>query len=231
MPEQFALDNDVVLKACCYDIATECVGLLCSPQPALMLATAPFVLRDRVARSSKIKDRDRASRALDEWLKSVATAEPTDDEIALAASLEEEATKRGLELDTGESILFALLFSRDLRSLLTGDKRAVAALEGAAASAVINKVAGRVGCFEQLIGTLLDAASLAAMRSKICSEPDADRATSICFSCSGSAPDLASVRAGLASYIGAVRTTAPRLLAPGDDLRSIPALPQENGVR
>lgn len=227
MSEPFVLDNDIALKACCYDCTEEFAATCCASRKALILATAPFVLRDRIARSSRIKNRARASQALGALLTRLAPAEPTDDELALAAELEETATQRNLELDTGESILFAILSLSGARALLTGDKRAVSALEVASEILGVSKADGRIACFEQVMSTLLQQGG-PVLAAKVCAEPDVDKALAICFRCTSGSFDAASAQAGLASYVADLRKSAPRLLSIGDSLQALVA--HENGV-
>lgn len=230
MSEPILVDNDVALKVCCYDCAGEFGAAFCQPQPALILATAPFVMRDRIKRSSRIKDRERADGAMRVFLQRANTVEPDAAEIAMAAEFEELANERGLDLDGGESLLFALLAMRRVRALLTGDKRAIVALEQVSVVMGLNEKAGeRVACFEQVMATLLHVANPTEIAGKVCAEPDADKAIAICFRCSSQSFELAAVLDGLASYVKDVRAAAPLTLVSGDDLRALVA--NEDSIR
>jgi hypothetical protein len=68
-------------------------------------------------------------RRLDDFLASVELIEPTVEESTLAAEFESLALAAALPLDAGESQLCAVLVSRNLPLLVTGDKRAITALE------------------------------------------------------------------------------------------------------
>lgn len=64
---------------------------------------------------------------------------------------EEQAFAKAFEFDTGESQLVAILLTRNFPLLLTGHKRAIAALAGIG----LNDVNGRIACLEQLVSLLL----------------------------------------------------------------------------
>ena len=69
----------------------------------------------------------------------------------MAADLEFRAQTTGLDLDVGESQLCAVLVMRMVPMLLTGDKRAISAIEHLFdLEPRIGWIAGRVYCLEQL---------------------------------------------------------------------------------
>jgi hypothetical protein len=140
--------------------------------------------------------------------------ETTPEEQALAATLEATAQSLLVNLDTGESQLLAVLAARTLPSLLTGDKRAIVAIERLInAVAEIAGVSDKVTCLEQLVRHIVVLGDAAKIREAVCREPDIDRALSICFSCYNSEQPIASVIEGLESYISDLRRKAPRVLS------------------
>ncbi|WP_144033528.1 hypothetical protein [Sphingomonas guangdongensis] len=184
-----------------------------------MLSVGRYALRDRVRRSKRIIDRERVARALEETFGAIALAEPDQEEVALAADMEEEATRRSLAFDAGESQLIAIMLRRASRLLLTGDKRAVSAIH----ALEIEGADGRVACLEQLMATLLSLFGIEALRPAVCAEPQADRAVTACFSCAAAHVDEAGVRSGLASYVAHLRAASGSKLVPGDDLSAAAA--------
>ena len=116
-----------------------------------MLAIGRFTIRSRLERSRSFVNREGASQAFKELLLQIRLLQPSGDEIVLATEMEEEASLRGCEFDTGESQLLALLIKRDGRLLITGDKRAIRALHATGRK----EAEGRVGCFEQLLYAVL----------------------------------------------------------------------------
>lgn len=221
MPERVLLDNDVVLKVACYALVGETLAAVTIDDiPPAMLGVGRFVVRGRLAKASNIADRARATAAFERMLAAMTLAEPDDAELASAADLEAEAIRRDLELDGGESQLLAILANRACRLLITGDKRAIAAMAIVAPA----QAGSRVACLEQLISHLVAVQGARAVRPRVCAEPGVDRAVTGCFACaSPDPPGDADVLAGLASYIRHLDRTAPGVLLAGDDLSSLAA--------
>ena len=221
MAERVLLDNDVVLKVACYALADETLAVTTIDDiPPAMLGVGRFVVRNRLARASNISDPARATAAFDRMLAAMTLVEPDGAEMAAAADLEAEAIRRDLELDGGESQLLAILANRACSLLVTGDKRAIAAMAIVAAA----QAGSRVACLEQLIAHVVAVNGTAIVQPRICAEPNADRAITNCFACSSAAaPDDAEVMAGLASYVGHLDRSAPGVLIPGHDLSSLAA--------
>jgi len=218
MAEPVLVDNDVVLKLCCYG----CHGAMAAAigiGPAAMLSVGRYALRDRVKRSRSIADRGRVAVALEEAFGALALAQPDEQEVALATEMEEEATRLSLEFDAGESQLLAMLLRRSAPLLLTGDKRAIAAIHGMA----VRGAEGRIACLEQLVTTLLEIVGPGALRTAVCAEPKADRAMTACFACAAAGPAEADIRAGLASYVSHLRSASGATLLVGNDLAAIAA--------
>ncbi len=221
MVERVLVDNDVILKTACYALVVETIdATTIAGIPPAMLGVGRFVIRGRLTRAANIADPERARAAFDRMLPLVALVEPDDAELAIAAELEAEANRRDLELDGGESQLLAILANRRCNLLITGDKRAIVAMSVVAAG----EAAARVACLEQLIAHIVGAVGLAAVRPRVCAEAKVDRAITACFGCSMAPPPAdAGVIAGLASYAAHLDRTAPGVLLPGHDLRSMAA--------
>lgn len=214
------VDNDVALKVACYSLADEMVSATSlGGTPPAILGVGRFVIRGRLARGSNILDVERAKAAFERLLEEVSLLEPDEAELAMAADLEAEANRRGLELDGGESQLLAILTNRACRLLITGDKRAIRAI------GVIGKAeaAERIGCLEQLMTHLVQIAGVAAIRACVCAEPKVDRAISTCFGCARATTKQEEVLTALTSYIGHLDREAPGVLLPGHDFAALAA--------
>ena len=217
MSNEILIDGDVVIKICSYQLSNEFISVLgCISKNLAILAVTRFTIRSRIARANRLTDPIGATRAMVNILSQLGTLEPSEDEIDLAADLEQRAIELSVELDSGESQLFAILLKRNFKLLITGDKRAICALD-----LIAPPTEGqRLACFEQLIATLVTRYDYLDIRARICGEPKTDRAITACFSCS-STPDIANTLSGLRSYVNDLKIKARRLLIPTFDLSSM----------
>ncbi len=217
MNELILVDNDVALKLCAYASAEDLIELASFKNRTLaMLPVARHTVDRRVQRARGIKDPGSLQSQWDIFSAKIDWIEPTTEEISFAAELEEQAITLSVELDGGESQLFAILVFRLSPWMLTGDKRAIVALE------TIGRAfpSERVACLEQVVFTLLRKLGTTALRTKICAEPNVDRALSIAFACHSKPRPVsdASIEAGLISYVDYIRKSAPLILIRGNDL-------------
>jgi hypothetical protein len=222
MPSGALLDNDVVLKTCCYAAIDAMLGCLGKVGPVAVLGMARFVLASRIAKARNIVNKASATAALAVLLAAADTVEPDSSDVALAAEFEAEASARGVALDSGESLLLAVLLQRGTSLMLTGDKRAVAAIEAVAwALGCATRATGRVACLEQLFMELLARCEAEWLHERVCSEPEADKALSVCFACNSHMFIVDSAVDGLVSYINDLRIQAPTVLVATDDLSAV----------
>lgn len=212
-----AADNDVVLKAVCYGLPGAFWPSDSGTRPVGVLGATPYVLRDAIARASILGERGQLLVALDEFLASTVSLEPTDAELDLAAEVEAAAQRDGLSLDAGESQLAAIVLVRSLSLLETGDKRAIRSLEALLDRVnALGALAGKVRSLEQIVVRVLAELEFDPVRRAICAEPGVDKALSICFSCaSGGSGNSADTSECLESYISDLRSMAPRILEVG----------------
>jgi hypothetical protein len=216
------VDNDVLIKAVLFDLLPELEQLDCPPEcdaEVGVLGAARFVVTRHVEQESPIQDVDRRIDVFTDFLSRVILLEPDDAEIALATDLEDSAAREGLELDTGESQLVAILLLRSCPVLLTGDKRAIAGLEHLVNTfRALDPIEGRVACFEQAMQTLVDILGPNTVREIVCTRDTVDQTLTICFECHRSVvPDPFELE-GLQSYIRELRAIAPRVLLDGERL-------------
>ncbi|MGZ3273514.1 MAG: hypothetical protein ACXU82_17390 [Caulobacteraceae bacterium] len=216
MGDVVLIDNDIVLKTCCYDLSAEVMGILAPSSDKLaVLGAAPYVLRDRVKRSKRIANVARVMATLEAFLGQVSKLEPDDAEIGLAAEFEAYAQDVGTQLDTGESLLLAALVKRSAHALLTGDKRAIEAVAQIVAALTLEpQVNGRIACLEQLFTQLVDAIGIDQLATRIRQEPLADQVLAICFRCASGKVTAEEARECLASYIADLRGRSAMVLHP-----------------
>ena len=210
-----AVDNDVLLKGTCYDLLEELVGTIpAKPDEVGVLGAAPYVVVNSLRKKGRCTSGEEAVARLESFLENVTIYEPTQEELSLAAELEHTAQRAGVNLDGGESQLSAMTLFRGLAWLVTGDKRAVAALgclrERDERLAPLD---GKVLCLEQLFARLLAGIDPKPIRDAVCGEPNVDQALTICFSCRSPEVGPDQWREGLESYIANARNTAKTLLA------------------
>lgn len=218
MPEGVLLDNDIVLKLSTYQTADDMIDAttICGTVPSI-LGVARFTLRSRVERSRNIRHREAVMAVLQRALGILNRIEPNLEELEVAADLEQQAIESGLELDAGESQLFAVMLKRNLPLMVTGDKRAIRALCRLAS----NDVAAKIACLEQLIASVITICGYEALRTRVCAEPAADRAMTAIFACLSEKVTCQDVMGGLRSYTNALRNEVERLLILSDDLSAV----------
>lgn len=217
------VDNDVVLKLARYRLLA---GTARGPKGATgVLAAARFVVASRIRRDVVAERQLDMLAELEAYLAHAEVLEPSDAELRLALSLEDEAARGGFALDVGESQLFAIAVTRGVPKLSTGDKRAVGALEDLARAGVLPPGHEHlIVCFEQVMLGLLRSLGLENCRPGVCADQAADRAVAACFACASS-PTTEDVVTGLRSYVRDLGSRCPVMLAPDEDLG-----PQEDRV-
>jgi hypothetical protein len=207
-----AIDNDIVLKASSYGLA---LNFWPADGPDIaVLAAARFVVPTYIDRG-RGRDKARAKIQLATLLARASFLEPTELEIQMALSFESAAQTGRLALDTGESLLCAMVITRSMDSLETGDKRAIESLEKLLEHADdLVALCGRVRSLEQVVRASISYdPTFRVISAAICAEPDIDKALSICFSCWVSGATRNSAVAALDSYVNDLRTRAARILS------------------
>lgn len=218
---ELLLDVDVVIKLAAYDL----LEVVAHPGCAAgcrgrrgMTATTRFVAYKRLGR--KATDPHRAQARLTAFLDDAVELEPTDEELRMAALIEEQAATAGLELDTGESQLCAIAIARNQPALLTGDKRAIAAAEALLDTvAELATLTERIACLEQAMALAVERLGALTVRKLVLSELSMDTAINICFQVTSLTVEATFEPDGLTSYINSVRASAPTLLIRGDRLQ------------
>jgi hypothetical protein len=223
MADSVLMDNDIILKTCCYGVVDEVLGCVSGKASTIhVLGMVRYVLGKAIANRKYISDREGAASRLSYLLGKVALIEPDDDELSLAAEFEQTAQSLGVELDGGESQLLAVLIRRSSALLLTGDKRAIRAIEPIFQSSDYRRqVERRVACLEQIMMAVVGRHGAETIHQRVCSEATVDKSLAACFSCSSGTCNLQSILDGLASYIRNLRRDAQWALLVSDDLSAV----------
>ena len=213
-----AIDNDILFKGACYGLLSQLIdGTDSGKEVVGVLGSARFVVGKKIEKSAIHGSRATALAIFLEFLKRSEALEPTPSEQGMAADLELAAQRLGINLDSGESQLCAILVYRVLPLLLTGDKRAIKAIEELVdADSRLTVIRAKIRCLEQIVHDALVGGSRdhAAFRTAVCAEPEVDKALTICFSCTSQTVTRESILEGLQSYIRSLRLDASRVLSP-----------------
>lgn len=208
------VDNDILLKGSCYGLLTPLMEMIPGLGRFGILGAARFIVPKSIERKNLRRDCGLAQARFFSFLSDNDLLEPSFEEQRLAAIFEASAQRLLVNLDAGESQLAAILVSRMVPWLLTGDKRAIFALETLFDThPMLGMIAGCVRCLEQLVQAALINGDGTDIRAKICAEPEVDKALNICFGCTSSVMDDRAISEGLDSYITYLRNSAPRVLA------------------
>jgi predicted nucleic acid-binding protein len=208
------IDNDVLLKGACYGVLLEITSAVFPNRNEVgVLGAARFVVSKSIKRQALNRDSADAERTFANFLAHVRILEPDTQESGVAADLELAAQRLGLALDAGESQLCAILINRGLSLILTGDKRAIQAAEQLIdVDTRLLAICGKAMCLEQAFLLTLPGLGPDALRAAVCSEPNVDKALTICFGCHSAATSAENYTEGLRSYVNSLRSTASRVL-------------------
>lgn len=212
------MDNDVLHKTTSYGLF---VGMLAMPRLQNevygALGTAKFVVGKKLSKHPPTRGVDIVLVEFTAALGMLKEIEPTPDEVETAANIERQAQLQNLELDTGESILCAVLLARHLSHILTGDKRAIKAIEVLNTSGTyLNNFKSKMICLEQLFYWLANDHEIQRVRNAVCADKAVDNALTSCFSCySPEVPNEICIE-GLNSYILSLKQVAPNVLMSED---------------
>ncbi|HYR88435.1 MAG TPA: hypothetical protein VE422_30430 [Terriglobia bacterium] len=208
------VDNDILFKGACFGMLQELIFPVCAGDAPGVLGAARFVVAKTIEKKRIRGNVADAVGRLKAFLSQAKVLEPTDAELTMAADFELAAQRLGSSFDTGESVLSAVTIIRLVPLLLTGDKRAIRTMEKLLESdARIEALCGKVRCLEQLVLSFLTDANSQSVKGAICSEPDADKTLTICFSCASGTGTYKEFSEGLESYIRDLRSSANRILA------------------
>ena len=206
MGQKILIDNDALLKLARYGLLNEAIALFgCSKADVHVLATAKYVLLPAQNCLRFCKDAESTLR-LENFLRTVKPIVVEPPELELLDRL--NAVQN---IDPGEALLLAVGATNRDMLLITGDKRALAALcSYNTVAPVANALAGRVVVMEVLFLMFVEHQFL-YIQECVRSKPDVDTALTIAFGVSIAA-DYDLVRGGLSSYIQHLQTITRDLL-------------------
>lgn len=204
------LDNDIVIKAAMYSLLSEVADTLA---PSISQCGVLGALRFVAAEALRRRNREDLIESTLALIDAAEALEPSTAERNAAAEIELAAQRGGVQLDAGESLLFAIAEARKIRPLATGDKRAIVALESVLSEQ--SKAWWHLGvvCFEQVVSRLIEVHGAPTVRKQICASPKVDVALTLCFACKSGTTTPSEWQEGLTSYIEHLRKQAPTLLA------------------
>ena len=206
MARRLLIDNDALLKLARYGLLdTAITAFGASPSDVRVLATAKYSLLPTKNRLLRCKDEASAAR-LEDFLSKTVSLSTADTDAELLDTLNAVPS-----IDAGEALLLAAGASDGEAVIITGDKRALAALcSDDSVSHVAHALAGRVASLEVLFWQMVEQHF---HDTQLCvrSNPDIDKALSNAFGMSAPA-SLDSAREALASYIRHLRGITNTLL-------------------
>lgn len=202
------IDNDAILKLASYgllDVAFSMFNI--QPKDIHVLATAKYALLPAQGRLRRCKTEECANR-LESFLAKVNKLTPDGVDAGILDML---IAKPGI--DAGEALLIGVAASDSDSYIITGDKRALEALQmGEGLDNVRNALAGRMLSLELLFSFLVEG-DFAQVQESVRNQPGVDKALTNAFGVSAPV-DLASVRAALDSYVSYLRRSTGTLLHP-----------------
>jgi len=201
------LDNDALLKLCQYDLLDQALIVLgVEIHQVRVLNTARYSLLPKNNRLKRCKD-ETAARRLEAFIAvatTVDTNEPDADALDSLAGLQ--------DIDAGEATLIAATIASPDALLITGDKRAIAALSNySSLERFASRLDGRIYTLEAIIALLVKS-DFSSTQHLVRQQPHVDKAITNIFGVS-SANSSASVEEGLRSYIEHTRNNSGTLLA------------------
>ncbi|ANB74923.1 hypothetical protein AYM40_20960 [Paraburkholderia phytofirmans OLGA172] len=200
------IDNDALLKLARYDLLAPTLEVLgVQPHAVEVLVAAPYVLLPGKERLKRCKDEDSARR-IEAFLGGVGRIDAQTADADLLDTLTGQPN-----IDAGEALLLASAATHVDTLIVTGDKRALAALCTDDSLAIVrDALDGRVVTLEILFA-MLSSNGLKAVQDKVRLKPDVDKALTYAFGVSAPA-DPQSVFEALRSYIGSLREATGQLL-------------------
>lgn len=205
------IDNDILHKGAGYGLLTDFLTAIpAKPHEIGILGAAKYVVAHHLRRA-KLDD---AAHYFEILINDMHQLEPTKEESTFAAQLEFKAQALNLNVDSGESLLCAIVVTRMIRRLVTGDKRALYGFATLSKSFdELDTLKGKIICLEQILIRLLEH-NADQIRNAICAQPKLDRALTLCFSCSNPDIDPKNWTEGLSSYLRHIHDESPSILNP-----------------
>ncbi len=209
-----AVDTDAVHKLLVYGLIDEAKVALGSTLPQFhCLGASKYVVRRLITDGNFHKSREDLESEFKRVLSCITLIEPTAEEVELAARLESIAQQSGNSLDVGESQLCAVLATRHLDLIVTGDKRAIVAAENLyQIDSEYSFLSSKFASIEQVFLNMIKIHDLEKLKSSVCLESGIDKSLSTCFSCTSKIINSDSTIEGLKSYVNNLKSRAASVL-------------------
>jgi hypothetical protein len=202
--DRLLVDNDVLLKLAHWGLLDELTAVFGLGWSEI---SAPHSLMHRAARADRKIFRNPGAAA--DLARRLVQCRPLS---AFDHGTTVEAMQDVNGLDAGEILLIAELAHDPTAVLVTGDKRALKALEDPKLIFIRPVIAGRIVCLEQLLLRLVDLYGVDAVVAATDRDRDADIAVR-CAAGTRRPPVGAEFQEGLRSYIKEISDASPSLLA------------------
>ena len=205
------VDNDILIKLAALDLfddAFRVLGLKCSE--IQVLPTAKYRLyvaknQEKGIRRWGAEIHGRIVVLLSQVGEAPESPDPDDEQVLTDI----------IGVDPGEAILFSAASRLPDSWIVTGDKRSIAALASEPkCKAVVQKLAGRVICLEQVVRDTIDDLGFASVLPRLTTGVHQDRTLGFVFS-SGILTQEKDARDGLKSYIENLRKDSAGMLRQG----------------
>jgi hypothetical protein len=205
------VDNDIVVKLAALDLCDEAfrvLGVKCGE--IQVLPTAKYRLYVAKNREKGIlrwgaEIHSRIQAFLSQVCETPGSPDPGD----------EQSLANIMGVDPGEAILFSAASRLQDSRIVTGDKKSVVALASEPkCKELVEKLAGRVVCLEQVVRDTIDDLGFAKVLPRVTTGVHQDSALRIVFS-SGILTQETDVRDGLRSYIEDLRKASAGMLRQG----------------
>ncbi|MEO0355506.1 MAG: hypothetical protein AAF268_11835 [Cyanobacteria bacterium P01_A01_bin.3] len=212
MPEDYFLDNDVILKLTAFGLMQSVLNKWSVDfKNIFVLKTARYQLAGNSVRVKYSPDVSERSTHFAVQCQSVPTMNLIGDSIALA---ELDLLKQVLDIDIGESQLLVETRNSTSFELVTGDKKFLRALvQHNQLSHIRERVQGKVRCLEQIVLDCINDNGFDWVKNQVVSVSDTkvDQAIQCCFG-SGSQANEQTVTDALNAYIHDLRSQTCNLL-------------------
>lgn len=193
-------DNDILFKLAQCDLFNEFLAYVQVPAKSIaILHTCIFKMRRTLRSQPEVLAR------LEQFCQVVTVI--VDDEV----DIDILETIMGTGADAGEAILAAKVATTPGAYLVTGDKRAIRALNTMTNGPIKSALAGRILCFEELVIGLMHNSGFAALSAKLNAGSACDGVLRVAF---GPGRTEEHALSCLYSYADELRTACPNLLTP-----------------
>lgn len=207
------LDTDILFKLTRFGLLNHLSMHPIHPDSEFsILGAAKFMLQKKLQKKPPQRGIQQVTIEVSEAMQWLTSAEPNETEIEIAAAIEAHAQKHGLAIDSGESLICAMIVNNACNYAMTGDKRALVGIGQILQEPAYKELKERFICLEQIFLCWLAKLDTIELRKAVCAEKDADKSIAICFSCSSPEVQPENFIEGLTSNINSLRNDSGKAL-------------------